>query len=149
FYLVYFVAILMAMAGLGVRLWGPRLIAFSMMIFFGLSHIRGLLMFFLLAPVILARPIVASAPWFGAVRRVDGESSQSARASDPVLFYLQERSFALFAISLAIAAAVTIHSWHKINSGPPKSISPSDAIEFVHRNGITGNVFNSFSFGGY
>ena len=134
FYLFYLVALFAAMAGLGIRLRGPRLIAFSMIMFFGLSHIRGLLMFFLLAPIILARPILARAAWFRAAQRVDGQSSESARASDPVLFYLQKRPITMPAIFLALAAVVTAYSWHEINIGPPKSISPSAAIDFVRRN---------------
>src|SRR5262249_39262955 len=53
----YLVALFTAMAGLGVALRGPRLVAFSMMLFFGLSHTRGLVMFILIAPIFLARPI--------------------------------------------------------------------------------------------
>jgi hypothetical protein len=52
-------------------------------------------------------------------------------------------------ISLILAGAVTAYSWQAINTGPPESISPHAALDFVGRNGITGNVFNSSSFGGY
>ena len=147
FYLLYLVAIFAGIAGLGVRLRGPRLIAFSMITVFGLSHIRGLMMFFLLAPIILARPILACAPWLRA--GVDGQSLEAARASDPVLFYLQSRPVTMPAILLTLATVITAYSWHKINIGPPESISPNAAIDFVRRTGITGNVFNSYSFGGY
>jgi hypothetical protein len=146
FFLWYLVALFTVMAGLGVALRGPRLVAFSMMLFFGLSHTRGLVMFILIAPIFLARPISAHATWFRAAERVDG---QSVRAPDPVLVFLHERAFMLPAISLALAAVVTVYSWDRINSGPPKSITPDAAIDFVQKAGIAGNVFNSYSFGGY
>jgi hypothetical protein len=138
-YLCYLVAILAAMAGLGIQLRGPRLVIFSMMMFFGLSHTRGLLMFFLLAPIILSRPILERAAWL----------QESSKASDPVLRFLQDRPFAMPAIFLVLAVVVTGYSWHKINVGPPKSVSPNAAIDFVKTRGITGNVFNSYAFGGY
>ena len=137
------------MAGMGIQLRGPRLIAFSMMTFFGLSHIRGLFMFFLVVPIILARPIVARATWFRAAQLVDDQSSKSAKVSDPVLFYLQKRPITMPAIFLVLASVVTAYSWQEINIGPPKSSSPNAAIDFVRTTGITGNVFNSFNFGGY
>jgi hypothetical protein len=145
YFLFYLVALFAAMAGLGVRLRGPRLIIFCIMIFFGLSHIRGLVMFFLLAPIILARPISARAAWF----RADGQSSESAKTLDPVLFYLQRRPLTMPAIFLVLAAVVSAYSWQEINVGPPKSIAPSAAIDFVRRTGISGNVFNSSVFGSY
>jgi hypothetical protein len=126
------VAIVAIMASLGIRLRGPRLVAFSMMLFFDLSHIRGLLMFFLLAPIILARLILARAAWLRATHRVEGQLSETTRTADPVLSYLQERPLVMPAIVLGLAAIVTAHSWHKINVDLPKSISPSAAIEFMH-----------------
>ena len=149
FYLFYLVGLFGVMAGYGIRLRGPRLIAFSMIMFFGLSHIRGLVMLFLLAPFILARPMLARAAWFRAAQRGDGKSSDSAQVSDPVLFYLRKQPMMMPVISLILAGAVTAYSWQAINTGPPKSISPHAALDFVGRNGITGNVFNSSSFGGY
>ena len=148
YFLFYLVALLAAIAGLGIQLRGPHLIAFCIMMFLGLSHVRGLLMFFLLAPIILARPISARAAWFAA-QRVDSQSTKSIEAPDPVLFFLQRRPMAMPAIFLALAAVITAYSWQEINIGPPKSIAPSAAIDFVRRTGISGNVFNNQAFGGY
>jgi hypothetical protein len=148
YFLFYLVALLAGMLGLGVQLRGPRLVAFSMMSFFGLSHVRGLVMFFVMAPIILARPISARAAWFRA-EHLHGQSSESATAPDPVMLYLQKRPMALPSMGLALAIGVTVYSWHEINIGPPKAISPEAAIEFVRKAGITGNVFNSLGFGSY
>jgi hypothetical protein len=49
---------------------------------------------------------------------------------------------------MAIAALATASTyWQDI--APPKSIAPEEAIDFVKRTHITGNVFNSYDFGGY
>ena len=89
------------------------------------------------------------AAWFCAAQLADCQSLASIRTSDPVLFYLIEATIYdacnFFGIS---------HHRYRIlldnaNIAPPKSISPSAAIEFVKRAGITGNVFNSYDFGGY
>src|SRR5262249_39218934 len=53
------------------------------------------------------------------------------------------------AIFLGLAAIVTAYSWDELNIGPPKAISPNAAIDFVRRNGISGNVFNNSVFGDY
>ena len=138
-----------AIVGLGIRLRGPRLIVFSMMMFLGLSHIRGLLMFFLVAPIILARPIASHSVWWRATRVADPNSSESTGALDPVLSYFQKRPIMIPAICLAVAALATAYSWRYTNSGPDRSIAPKAAIDFVRQNGISGNVFNSYDFGGY
>ena len=44
--LVYFVAIVLTIPWLGIRLRGPRLIAFGLFTAGGLSYFRGLMMFF-------------------------------------------------------------------------------------------------------
>src|SRR5262249_2434948 len=132
-FLWYLVALVTAMAGLGVSMRGPRLVAFGMMLYFGLSHTRGLVMFILIVPIFLARPISLHAPGFGAE---EGGDAKFARTPDPVLGFLQKRPFTLPAISLALAAVVTAYSWDKINIGPPKSITPSAAVEFIQRAGI-------------
>jgi hypothetical protein len=145
----YFVALLATMMGLGIQLRGPRLVAFSGLMFLGLSHIRGLFVFYLLAPIILTRPISARAAWFRVQHLVDGKSSAAAKPPDPVLYYLHKRPFTMPAIFLTLAAVVTAHSWQEITIGPPKAIAPVAAVEFVRRAGITGNVFNSSIFGDY
>ena len=53
------------------------------------------------------------------------------------------------AICLAMAALATAYSWRYTNNGPDRSIAPKAAIDFVRQNGISGNVFNSYDFGGY
>ena len=145
-HLFLLVGLLVALVGFGVRVRGPRLIIFGVILVLGLSHTRGLLMFFLLAPVVLARPLSASFPWF---RPAPPSLSRQAADSDPVLLYLRRRSFAISLVFLTTAVVVTAASWRQINVGPPETVAPKEAIDFVRRTGIKGNVFNSYNFGGY
>jgi hypothetical protein len=147
--LFLFVALLTAMVGLGIRLRGPRLILVSMVMFLGLSHLRALGIFFLVTPIILARPVSAHSAWWRAAELTKDQSSEGAGAFDRVLLYMQKRFIAIPVMFLAAAVFVTAYSWRQLNIGPYKNITPNAAIDFVRSAGITGNVFNSYDFGGY
>jgi hypothetical protein len=147
--LFLFVGLFGAIAALGIRLRGPRLIVFSVMLLLALGHIRGLVMFFLVAPVILARPIADRSVWWRATRLTKSNSSACAGELDPIPRYFQKRPTMIPAICLAVAVLATVTSWRYTNNGPPESIAPKGAIDFVRQNGISGNVFNSYDFGGY
>ena len=148
FRLIYLVAILSAMPGLGIRLRGPRLIAFGLLTVMGLSYIRGLLMFFLLVPIILARP-AAESIWYLVPQLSGPKTSESDTTSDPVLRFLQKRSFAILASCMALAMLITVRTWWREDIVPSKVIAPTAAIDFVQHANITGNVFNWYGFGGY
>jgi hypothetical protein len=145
--LILFIGLFGAIAGLGIRLRGPRLIAFSMMLFLALGHLRGLVMFFLVVPVILARPIGERSVWWRATRL--SSSSEAAAALDPIPRYFETRPIMIPSIFLAVATFATVYSWGYMNTGPPGSVAPKAAIDFVKQNGISGNVFNNYDFGGY
>jgi len=145
--LIFIVFVLSAIVGLGIRIPGARLIAFSIITAFGLSYARGLMMFFILAPFILARPASASARYL-APQTSNNQSPEDNNAGDPVLRYLQSRSVIVPSICAVLAALVTFSSWWQ-DVLPPESIAPNAAINFVKREGITGNVFNDYDFGGY
>jgi hypothetical protein len=147
--LFLFVGLFAAIAGLGVRLRGPRLIVFSMMLWMALEHTRGLWMFFLVAPIILARPLGERSVWWCATRPANSNFSESAAALDRIPRYFEMQPFMIPAICVGVATLATVYSWGYMNSGPPRSIAPKAAIDFVKQNGIAGNVFNSYDFGGY
>jgi hypothetical protein len=148
-WLFLFVALFAAITGLGLRLRGPRLLVFSVTLLLALSHIRGLLIFFLIVPIIFARPLGARSVWWRATRSINTNSSESGDTIDPILRHFQVRPIMIPAMCVAVAALVTAYSWRYINSGPPGSVAPEAAINFVKQNGISGNVFNSYDFGGY
>ena len=139
FRLIYLVTILSTIAGLGVQLCKARLIAFSLITVLGLSYIRGLMMFFLTVPIILARP-AAGRVWYLAPRLPGTKTFASDNASDPVLAFLQKRSFAILSGCMAIAVLITVWTCGREDLVPVKPITPKAAIDFVQRTHITGNV---------
>jgi hypothetical protein len=148
FHLVFFVGLLLTMAGLGIKLHGPRLILFGIITLMGLSYTRGLAMFFLLAPIVLARPASLCA-WWLAPQLSETQAFDSDRVSDPVLRFLEKRSILIVAGSMAVAALITVSTWWRADVSPPEAIAPKGAIDFVQRANIIGNVFNDYDFGGY
>ena len=142
----YLIGILCTIAGFGIRLTGPRLVAYALITFMGLRYSRALLMFFFLAPFILARPAGAAtrflAPQLPGVKDDEG-------ASDPVLDLLKRRSTAILIGCLALAAVMTIWTSRWREMGPPKINTPEAALEFVRSKNIKGNVFNDYLFGGF
>ena len=153
--LFFIVVCLMTITGLGIRLRGPRLIVYGMLLILSLSYTRGLAIFFLLMPIILAQPIAKWAAWCRAARHRRVQSFQTeymakaVSSLDPVLVYLQKRVIVIVAICFAGAAIQTAFSWHRIDAGPPESVAPKAAIDYVRKARITGNVFNNYNFGGY
>jgi hypothetical protein len=148
FVLIYFVAIFLAMAGFGIRLEGARLISFGLAAATGLRYMRALFMFFLLAPIILARPTARCFPLL-APQSSAAESSDSKAAPDALFGLLQKYATAVLVGCVALAALTTASIWRRGDIVPAKAIAPEAAIDFVKRANITGNVFNSQLFGGY
>jgi small-conductance mechanosensitive channel len=147
FVLIYFVAIFLAIAGFGIRLGGARLISFGLAAATGLRYMRALFMFFLLAPIILARPAARALPYLApqsSSAEADGQG-----APDALLGLLQKYATAILVGCVALAVLATASVWRRDDIVPPATIAPAAAIDFVKRNNITGNVFNSQLFGGY
>jgi hypothetical protein len=148
FGLIYFIAILLVIAGLGIQLRGARLVSFGLGAATGLRYVRALYMFFLLAPLILARPAARALPALAA-QSSSADGSASERANDPLLRLLQRYATALLAGSAALAVLATASLWRRTDIVPSGAIAPAAAIDFVKRNKISGNVFNNQQFGGY
>ncbi len=145
---IYLVGILSAIAGFGIRLRGARLAVYALITFTGLRYIRGLLMFFFVVPIVLARPAGASA-WFLAPQLLRTKSGEGEESSDPILAFLQKRSIAMVAAFGVLATVVTVSTWWRDDIIPPKENTPEAALNFVRSKNITGNVFNDYQFGGY
>ncbi len=148
FVLIYFVAIFLAIAGFGVRLGGARLVSFGLALATGLRYMRALFMFFLLAPIILARPAARAVPYL-APQSSNAEAPEAQGAPDALLGLLQKYATAVLIGCVALAALATASVWRRDDIVPPATIAPAAAIDFVKRNNIAGNVFNSQLFGGY
>jgi hypothetical protein len=146
--LAYLIALLLAITGLGIKLRGPRLIAFALIAFVGFRYVRGLFMFFTLVPIILARPAAACADYL-APQPSRTKTSEGDKVLDPVLNFLQNRSMAILASCGVLAIAITASCWWREDIVPTKSIMPKAAIDAVRAANISGNVFNSYNLGGY
>ena len=105
-------------------------------------------MFFFLAPIVLARP-TSTCAWWLAPQLSETQTSDSDRASDPLLRFLEKRPIPIVAGSMAVAALITVSTWWRGDVSPSEAIAPKAAIDFVQRTNIIGNVFNAYNFGGY
>jgi hypothetical protein len=105
-------------------------------------------MFFLLAPIILARPLSACA-WFLAPQLSEFPGAASEEAADYVLQFIRRRFGVVTTGCAAIAALVSLSTLWMPNIAPPPSTAPRDALDFVQRKNITGHVFNDYDFGGF
>jgi len=142
-YLVYVIGVVSVVAALGVRLSGPRLPTFILLMYLGFTHIRGLVQFVLLVPLVLARPIAVRASYLQTQR------FSETGPVDPVLQFVRKHIVTLPAAGFVVAVIATAAAWRLAEARPPPSIAPQAAIDHVKRAGITGNVFNSYDFGGY
>jgi hypothetical protein len=143
-HLLLFVGLLAGIAATGTRLNGARLISFGLILLTGLSYLRGLVMFFLLVPLLLARPASESSSWLKA-----RFSDERNAGKDPVLNFFERRLIAVPAFCMVFASLVTLSTLWREDILPPKGITPEAAIDFARSAKLTGNVFNSYSFGGF
>jgi hypothetical protein len=105
-------------------------------------------MFFFVIPMVLARPVGASAK-FLAPQLPGLKTSEGDETSDPILAFLQKRSTAFVMAFGVLAVVMTASTWWRDDIVPPKTITPEAALDFVRSKNITGNVFNDYGFGGY
>jgi hypothetical protein len=155
-WVAYFLVIVMVMPVFGIQLRGPRLLVFLMLAVLALSYNRGLLTFLLLAPVVVAAPVAAAARYLGRQDQdTQHQDAQDQRAidsnpppPDPVVAFLARRPRSVLALCVAVFCAIQIVAGSR-PIAPPDVMSPRNAIEYVRRTGITGNVFNEDEFGGF
>jgi hypothetical protein len=144
-HLLLFVGLLASIAALGIRLRGARLLSFALIMVIGLSYLRGLIMYFCLAPFILARPTSESAPYM----KAQLSSRSGNKKPDSVLKFLRKRFIAVPLLCASVAMLVSASMWWRQDIVPSKNIAPQQAIDFVERSKIGGNVFNDYGFGGF
>ena len=147
-HLFLFIGLLAAIAATGPRLKGARLIVFALILFTGLSYLRGLVMFFLLAPLLFARPISGTFSWLGT--QFSGKPTVDAdTASDPVFDFFRKRTVAVPVFCMVFASLTTLSLRLRDDILPPKRMMPQAALDFVRGAKLAGNVFNSYTFGGF
>jgi hypothetical protein len=138
--LVLFLVTLLAGFALQARIQGARLVSLFLLTILALSYLRGLIMFFLIAPLILVKPLSKSCSWLG------GDIKRRVAEDDPVLAFIGQRAKTVLACAMAAVVVSLAMRWGELNTPTP---SPVAAIDFVEKTGISGNVFNSPNFGPY
>jgi len=138
-HLASIVGVFALLAYSGMQLRGPRLFTLLLVMVFALEHKRGLNVFALVAPLLLARPLATWAPYLG-VQHV----------LDPVARFAN-RHLAAIAIACLSMLAITgvMRSVMAPPVQPPSSAAPEKAIAAAKAAGVTGHVLNSYGFGGY
>jgi hypothetical protein len=126
----------------GVRIGFIRVLMVVGLLHLGLRHLRGLPIFALTLPLIIAHPLQEQ---FAFLRL----------STDPFPLF-DGRRFRLTATAIAVASTLvvagllgTAYSILRPTDAPDDGITPAAAIDHVMKANITGPVFNSFDFGGY
>jgi hypothetical protein len=123
----------------GISLRGPRLFTLLMVTVFALEHKRGLALFGVVIPLLLARPISMWAP------RVGVQS-----VLDPVARFINRRTGAIAVACVAIVSITGVVHWMMGSPRrPPSDIAPEAALAAAQVAGVNGHVFNAYNFGGY
>lgn len=141
--LLLFPLILLAFTGtLRVPLWRGLLV--MGLIFLSLKHQRYHSLLGLLLPMVLCSALGES------IRQLRGDARDTTSKLDTIFRSLggkasQAANVGLWAC-LLVGAGVGMK---QLGSGPRQSSLPTRALDFVEQSGITGNVFNSYGFGGF
>jgi hypothetical protein len=122
----------------GIRLRGGRLLTLVLVTIFALEYKRGLGLFGLVVPLLLARP---ASQWATAIR--------FQRVFDPVARFANRHVAKIAAACVATVIVAGTIRWATASPVPPNSTAPVNALAAAKRFGVSGHVLNSFGFGGY
>ena len=140
FHLISIVGLFALIAYFGIRLRGPRLLTLLLVTVLALEHRRGLGLFALVAPLLIARPLSACVPWLAV----------QDHELDPVTRFANRRSGVVALACTVIVATTGIAMWTTApRIEPPARLMPEKAISAARLAGFNDNVFNSYEFGGY
>lgn len=120
--------------------WATGLFIVFMLYLF-LEHMRFMYVLLLLAPALLARPAAARHPAISLHAWTRQRPDQLEAALS--------RNFPLAATALLLALALTFAAFAvRRQVEPDESVYPRTALAYAQANGLTGNVFNAYNFGG-
>jgi len=126
----------------GVKIGIIRALMLGGLLYLSLRHVRGLPIFALTLPLIIARPLQQQ---FAFLRPL----------TDPLPLFNVTRSrwtqsAAVAVITIVITSSIaSVYALLKPADVPAKNISPVAAVDYAIHAQVTGPVFNSFNFGGY
>jgi hypothetical protein len=126
----------------GVKIGIVRVIMLAGLLHLALQHVRGLAIFALVLPFVVARPLQ--------------QQFEFLRPSADVLPLFRKGKFlslaTVLALSLTLVSAGLLEAAYAIlrpAEAPNKDITPAAALDYAFNANITGPVFNDFDFGGY
>jgi hypothetical protein len=126
----------------GVKIKFMRLIIVTIMFYMMLVHIRMVPIFALVTPLMIASSLRAQFPFL----------SVESQAHDQPSFFdnLLRASRPHYALILSVLiAGPSLLAFHAREIGPPDSINPAAAVDYILRTDPSGRLYNDFSFGGY
>jgi hypothetical protein len=125
----------------GLRIAWPTALFIAFTLHLYLTHVRFVYPFFLLLPIIVAPELAVRYPALSAGRWL-------SEPRDALESFISRRLLTLGAVGVALVIGVSamLNATHRVE--PSQKISAIDALAFVRQNGISGNVLNSYGFGG-
>lgn len=138
------VVLLLAIFGLmvsGLRIGWAKALFILLALHLYLTHLRFVFFVFLLAPAIIVPELATQYPALSARKWL-------AEKRDDLERLFARRFVPIVAGTAALVAAAALALGSTFRIAPAQTVSAEDAITFAQKNGITGNVLNSYNFGG-
>jgi hypothetical protein len=126
----------------GVKLSFWRLSAFMFVLYLVLAHLRFGSLFAIVAPILLATPLVELFPSLCMSRQVN---------RDPAFFEVMARVSKrwLFPACSLIAGSVIAFGAYGPKMAPSTEITPQGTVNYIYQHQLVGNIYNPLNFGGY
>ena len=126
----------------GVKIGFVRVLMIFVLLHFALRHVRGLALFALVLPLMIAHPLREQFPFL-------------RPSTDPLpLFDVRRLRFRMTAIALIATFVMTglLGTTYMISrplDAPAEFLTPAAALNYAIKAKVTGPVFNDYDFGGY
>ena len=126
----------------GVRLPFWRLSAFMFVLYLMFAHLRFTSLFAIVAPILLATPLVSQFSLLSLSRQID---------TDPAFFEVMSRRSRrwLYPACSVIMGGVLAFGAYGTTMAPRAEITPAGAVDYIYEHQLVGNIYNPLNFGGY
>lgn len=126
----------------GVKLPFWRLISTIALVYLMFAHIRFAALFAIVTPLLLATPVARQFPFLRLTTQL---------ATQPQFFDAMARASRrlFYPLCCLIAGGIAAFAAYGPMAAPKSEITPSAAINYIYKEDLVGNVYNSYNFGGY
>lgn len=139
---VVLMILLMLALTFGAKLGFVRVLMVVGLLHLSLQYVRGLALFALVMPLIVARPLQQQFPFLRATRDpfplFEGRRLWSLRAT-----------FALLTTLVVAGVLGTAYAKMRPLDDPTENITPADALDFALKENLHGPVLNAYAYGGF